>query len=232
MTSTILKQDLQKIRPILREWVAGGWTDGPQLMQLLEKHKEVLSKFRLKQPMRLWRNERIKPTKDDGWDHMSNGYEDQYTRPTAWSLTRTHAESYASGPGRRLVTAIVPPEDTYCYIPLVDEAASQLGFKTFDPYKQDEVIVKPNPSFLATLRTPTKYSKEQERETREDLYKNLLTFYEPQIKKMQEDKPNSANSIRQNALEKIKAMADNIPTEELPERVQEWKQKIHEWSNP
>lgn len=183
----ITKADLQRIRPILREWVAGGWTDGPQLMRLLEKHKDILAKFRLNKPVRLWRNERIKPSRDDGWDHMSNGWGDQYTRPTAWSMERMSAETYASGPGRRLVTAIVSPEDTYCCIPLVDHAAHAMGMKTFDPYRQQEVIVRPNPSFLDQIRP--KVSSGEEAQLRQDFERALLDHHLPQLQEMRKTNP-------------------------------------------
>lgn len=150
------KADLMRIRPILRAWTAGGWTDGPQLLKLLEKHKDTLAKFKPTSPLRLWRNERIEgPDGGPGSSTLNNhGWEDQYTRPTAWSANRRDAETYAAGKGRRLVTAIVPPEDMYVSVPMVDYAARRMGWKSFDPYAQSEVIVKPNPSFLDQLRPP------------------------------------------------------------------------------
>lgn len=186
----ITKADLQRIRPILREWVGGGWTDGPQLMRLLEKHKDILAKFRMTKPVRLWRNERAQTLTRGGQDvtdPSNRGWDDQYTRPSAWSATRMHAESYASGNGRRLVTAIVPPEDTYCYIPLVEQAARALGLKTFDPHQQDEVIVRPNPSFLEQIRPKVQWNEEAQ--LRRDYELAMVEHHLPQLHELRKTNP-------------------------------------------
>ena len=227
-----LKADLMRVRPILRAWTAGGWTDGPQLLKLLEKHKGILEKFKPTSAMRLWRNERIEgPDGGPGSGALNNhGWEDQYIRPTAWSANRADAETYASGAGRRLVTAIVPPEDMYVSVAMVDHEARRLGMKSFDPYAQSEIIVKPNPSFLDQLRPPVKYTREEEAKVRGQLLEQLRAYYAPQVQKMQKERPEGAQGTAQRAEEQIKGMVDGIKSEDLPEKVKEWGSLIRQWS--
>lgn len=216
----ITKQDIMAIRPILRTWIGGGWTDGPQLARLLAKHEQTLAKFKPTKPVKLWRNERIPgPGGFTGPALNNHGAEDQYTRPTAWSAERMAAETYARGQGRQLVTALVPPEDIYCSIPIVDYWCRKLGLKPIDEHGQSECIVKPNPSFLATLRRPV--ARQDEQGLRKELEAAMLAAYLPELAKAQQagKKVISEADLR----ERIAGAAKDTHIEDLPEKIREWQ---------
>lgn len=216
----ITKQDIMAIRPILRTWIGGGWTDGPQLARLLAKHEQTLAKFKPQKPVKLWRNERIPgPGGFTGPALNNHGAEDQYTRPTAWSAEKMAAETYAIGAGRRLVTALVPPEDIYCSIPIVDYWCRKLGLKPIDEHGQSECIVKPNPSFLASIRRPV--ARQDEQGLRKELEAAMLAAYLPELAKAQAEgrKVISEADLR----ERIAGAARDTHAEDLPEKIREWQ---------
>ena len=169
------KSDIVSIRPVLRSWISGGYDDRDRLLRLLTKHQDILNKFRPTSPLRVWRNERI----ESSVGHNA-GWENQYDYPTAWSMNKHDAEGYASGLGRRLVTAIAQPNDVFCSIPLVEYYIRQLGLKSIDVHSQNEVIIKPRPSFLDNIRPPPKISDVSA--LKSELEKLLLQYYLPQLK--------------------------------------------------
>lgn len=216
----ITKQDIMAIRPILRTWIGGGWTDGPQLARLLAKHEQTLAKFKPQKPVKLWRNERIPgPGGFTGPALNNHGAEDQYTRPTAWSAEKMAAETYAIGAGRRLVTALVPPEDIYVSIPVVDYWCRKLGLKPIDEHGQSECIVKPNPSFLASIRRPV--ARQDEQGLRKELEDAMLAAYLPELAKAQAE---GRKVIYEADLrERIAGAARDTHAEDLPEKIREWQ---------
>lgn len=210
----ITKKDIQAIRYILRLWISGGWDDRKILKRLLEKHNDILEKFKPSSPIRIWRNERIQS--DVGYAHNS-GWENQYQYPTAWSMIKTEAEGYAKGHGRRLITVIAPPEDIICSISTVEHYVQKMGLKPIDIYNQSEIIVKPNPSFLNEIRPPIIQSEIP------NLRKKLeeLVFLSYLSKKQNDSKLSDSE-----AKSRINWSVENLSEEELPEKIKEYQNSI------
>lgn len=210
------KSDIMAIRPVLRTWISGGYDDRGRLLRLLIKHQDILRKFTIKSPVRVWRNERAESSVS--YAH-NKGWEDQYNYPTAWSMNRYDAEGYGGNEktGRRLVTAIAQPDDVFCSIPLVEYYVQQLGLKPIDVHQQSEIIIKPNPSFLDKIRPPT--TMKEAPALREELERLLLQLYLP----MSETYGTPESHIRST----ISVMVDRLDELVLVDRINDTQAKLN-----
>lgn len=120
------KDDILKIRTILRNWITGKPSN---YYKNLPKFEHIFAKFKPKSNILLYRNS----TEDL----------DEFTRPTSWSYDKLDAQTFAGG--RTLISHLFSPNDIIVSIPHVESLIRKLKFKSIDILNQHEVIIKPKP---------------------------------------------------------------------------------------